>query len=379
MFERFDEPRPLGSGLMLQPTGLAVLDRLGLAHDTAERGSRIDGLLGLTVDGRQALYSPYARLDRHAFGIGIHRASLFDMLYATAHEANIEIRVGHEVIGTEIDTRGRVLHFAGRPACEAFELVVDATGWHTRLDGPTRGLLDFGALWATLPLSEDDPFADNLLEQRYRKASQMVGVLPIGKRSDGGHREVAFFWSLRRDDYEGWRRAGLDAWKDDVRALWPATQCLLERISTPEQLTFATYAHRTTSCIHGDRLFRIGDAWHSASPQLGQGVNMALLDAWALAMGLEQGRTLDEGLRLARAWRSDHVGLYQALTRFFTPLYQSDAAWHATIRDRFLMPMSRYWPASKIQAQMMSGMFGSPLQTLGLSPPDFTALASRWN
>lgn len=32
LFERFEQPRPPGSGLMIQPTGLAVPDRLGLAE-----------------------------------------------------------------------------------------------------------------------------------------------------------------------------------------------------------------------------------------------------------------------------------------------------------------------------------------------------------
>ena len=31
IFERFSTPHPVGSGLMLQPTGLAVLDALGCA------------------------------------------------------------------------------------------------------------------------------------------------------------------------------------------------------------------------------------------------------------------------------------------------------------------------------------------------------------
>ncbi len=30
LFERFAAPRPVGAGLLLQPTGLAVLQRLGL-------------------------------------------------------------------------------------------------------------------------------------------------------------------------------------------------------------------------------------------------------------------------------------------------------------------------------------------------------------
>ena len=46
LFERFDAPRPIGSGLMLQPTGMAVLSELGLLPAVLGRGSRIDRLFG---------------------------------------------------------------------------------------------------------------------------------------------------------------------------------------------------------------------------------------------------------------------------------------------------------------------------------------------
>jgi salicylate hydroxylase len=121
-------------------------------------------------------------------------------------------------------------------------------------------------------------------------------------------------------------------------------------------------------------MIAIGDAWHSASPQLGQGANMALLDAWSLAQGLAEGRTLDEKLRLAASWRRDHVWLYQWVTKLFTPLYQSDSRVLPMLRDRLLAPLSRRWPAAGVQARLMSGLFGFPLAPLGLTPPDYDAL-----
>ena len=45
IFERFDKPAPVGSGLILQPTGLTVLDDLGLLAEIRALGSRIDRLL----------------------------------------------------------------------------------------------------------------------------------------------------------------------------------------------------------------------------------------------------------------------------------------------------------------------------------------------
>src|SRR5690606_20198184 len=78
MFERFAAPRPIGSGLMIQPTGLAVLEQLGLADAAQQRGARIDRLIGQAEPaGSVVLNVRYAALGSHlAFGIGIHRASL---------------------------------------------------------------------------------------------------------------------------------------------------------------------------------------------------------------------------------------------------------------------------------------------------------------
>ena len=47
IFERFATPQPVGSGLLLQPTGLGVLHELGLSQRILELGARIDRLYGL--------------------------------------------------------------------------------------------------------------------------------------------------------------------------------------------------------------------------------------------------------------------------------------------------------------------------------------------
>jgi 2-polyprenyl-6-methoxyphenol hydroxylase-like FAD-dependent oxidoreductase len=377
IYDQFDNPGPVGSGLMIQPSGLAVLDALGLAGQTLARGARIDGLEGIEETGKVVLHAPYSALGvPGVFGIGIHRASLFETLYDAARTHGITIETGHAVTGSDLTSAGRRLTFAARPPSPEFDLVVDASGWQTLFDDAPKGVLEFGALWASLPAEPCDPFAGNVLEQRYRRAEQMVGMLPIGTRKGQSSPEAAFFWSLRRDDYAAWAQAPLDAWKDEVLALWPDARVLLDRIESREQLTFARYAHRTLKHPVAGRMIAIGDAWHSASPQLGQGANMALLDAWGLSRGLAEGRTLDEKLRLAVSWRRDHVWLYQWVTKLFTPLYQSQTRWHPAIRDHLLAPLSKTWPTSKIQAQLMSGLFGFPLATLGLALPDYEAFAA---
>jgi salicylate hydroxylase len=113
-------------------------------------------------------------------------------------------------------------------------------------------------------------------------------------------------------------------------------------------------------------MIHIGDAWHSASPQLGQGANMALLDAYALAIALRGPEDVDAALAKAADLRRSHVLLYQALTAIFTPVYQSDSRVLPFLRDRLVGPLSRVWPVPWIQAAMVAGLIGGPLKPLGL-------------
>lgn len=95
LYERFDTPRPLGSGLMIQPTGLAVLEQLGLAAKVLRQGAPVTRLYGKNADGRVVLDARYADLGGSgAVGIGIHRASLFSALYDAVRAEGIEIRTG---------------------------------------------------------------------------------------------------------------------------------------------------------------------------------------------------------------------------------------------------------------------------------------------
>jgi len=365
LFERFAEPQPIGSGLMIQPTGLAVLRKLGLADTVLALGARVDRLHG-TAGGRTVLDVPYAALGRpERFGIGIHRSSLFSLLYKQVQARPIALHTGKAVTGSSLAGEQRHLLFGNGTRSDGFDLVVDALGtWSPLVDQPHRPL-GFGALWATLEWPQDGPFAPAVLAQRYERASKMVGVLPTGT-GEGTGRQLAFFWSLRGDRFDAWQRGGLGPWKLEVERLWPETAVLLAQISDPAQLTFARYAHRTVKVPAAKCMIHLGDAWHCASPQLGQGANMALLDAFALSVALEQSHTVDEALARAVSLRRHHVLVYQALTWFFTPVYQSDSRVIPFFRDRLVAPLSRIPALTKLQAAMVSGLVGRPLAALGL-------------
>ncbi len=371
LFERFETPAPIGSGLMMQPTGMAVLDALGLGESLRATGARIERLHGRTTpSGSVVLDVRYAALGRDAGGgLGVHRAALFELLHQAVRLAGIAIHTGRVIAASRADGPFRSLVFQDGGEAGPFDLVVDGLGHASALAPPTGRQLAYGALWASLDWPDDAGFDEAGLQQRYRRASVMAGVLPIGRAPGRASRQAAFFWSLRADRLEAWRAAGLGRWKDEVRAMWPATAPLLDQIRDPGQLTFARYAHRTLRRPTGPALAHIGDSWHSASPQLGQGANMAMLDAWALARALRQTEDLPSALAAYVRMRRGHVWLYQALTELFTPVYQSDSRLLPFVRDAIVGPLSKVWPATWIQAAMVAGLVGAPLGPLGLSLP----------
>ena len=370
MYERFDEPRPIGSGLMIQPTGLAVLAALGLAQDVVSKGAPIDALLGLNTEGEPVLEAAYGDLSiPHAFGLGIHRSDLFGTLYGAVKASRAVIKTSHEVTGSALTDGGRMLLFGDGTRSPAHDLVIDGAGLGSKLLPKLTSFLPYGALWTTVDWP-GKAFQKRILEQRYARADRMVGLLATG----GG--KAAFFWSLRADEYDHWKARGMAAWHEEVRSLWPACAAVTDQLHDASQLTFARYAHRTNRAPVAERIVHLGDAWHAASPQLGQGANMALLDAYALAVSMESENTLDAALQGLLARRRGHVHLYQALTWGFTPPFQSNSIWPALFRDLVMAPGSRIGPFPALKATTLAGLLGSPLEQLGLNPPNYSELAA---
>lgn len=198
------------------------------------------------------------------------------------------------------------------------------------------------------------------LDQRYRRASQMAGIMPLGCSAPGAADSVACFWSLRTGDLDRWRRAGVDAWRREAQDLWPESAPQLERVTSLDQFVFASYQHRTSPPPAVPALAQIGDAWHATSPQLGQGANMALLDAEALADALAAADTIPDALAAYGRRRRRHVRLYQMMSRLFTPAFQSESAVLPWLRDHLMTPLDRLAVARRITARIVAGQIARP-------------------
>lgn len=367
VFERFEQPAPIGSGLLLQPTGQAVLAELGILSGVSALGTPIDRLLGHDAkSGRVVLDMRYAKLRGIGRGLGVHRAALFTVLHDAVRSAGIPVATGAAVSGAD---GGWLLIGARREG--PFDLIVDALGagspLRANLKTPGRGRpLSYGAIWGTVPWV-DEGFDRAALTQRYVGARRMIGVLPIGRQVPGGPPLAAFFWSLRTDDHPALIGAPFETWRDEVCALWPDTAPHLHHLKDFGALSLARYRHHTVGSPVGDRLVAIGDSAHCTSPQLGQGANMALLDARALTLALRNApgaAALAEYARLRR-W---HVRFYQAMSLILTPMYQSESRILPIVRDLIVPIATAVPPLPQFLAGLVAGRLLDPFKALELRP-----------
>jgi 2-polyprenyl-6-methoxyphenol hydroxylase-like FAD-dependent oxidoreductase len=379
VFERFDKPAPIGSGLILQPTGLTVLHHLGLLGEIMALGCRIERLHGSDAkSGRTVLDVRYDALRGGRFGLAVHRAALFSVLHGAARRTGTRIETGVELDMLDSAGEHAVLVAKNGRRLGCFDLVIDATGARSKLKRHAERPLEprplaYGAFWASLAW-RGDGFGDHALSQRYDKASVMIGVLPIGRPDPGAEPMAAFFWSLKPAEADAVRAHGIDAWKSRVTGLWPQCRPYLDQLRDFDQFTLARYGHHTLVKPAGRRLAVIGDAAHSTSPQLGQGANMALLDAQALAHALATRRTVEEALEAYLRMRRWHVRAFQSLSWMFTPFYQSDSAMLPFIRDRLVATVAKIPPAPQLLAAMVAGTIVDPFRAIGLKEVNWGTL-----
>lgn len=372
VFERAPVLGPVGAGFLLQPVGLAVLWQMGLLPHALAHGAVVSRLYGETAGGRPVMDMRYRELDRRFFGLGMQRGALFALLDA-AWRAGRRIHCGRGIVA--VDAESGVLTDAEGERHGAFDLVIVADGAASRLRGqvvPAR--LDraypWGAQWCLVEQG-DWPWID-ALRQRYVGARRMAGMLPVGTRPGDTVPRLSFFWSLPVAALD----AGPEArqWRGQLAELWPEAAARMQAIDIPDGLASARYRDAAHRRWHRGRAVLLGDAAHAMSPQLGQGVNMALLDALGLREALRGHAALPVALAAYARERRAHLALYHFWSRWLTPLFQSGHDRAARLRDAIFHPLSRIPGGRGQMLRVLTGTRRGWLGTMALPEAFLAAL-----
>lgn len=148
VFEQASALEPVGAGVLLQPSGQGVLERLGALDAIARRSEQIYRIVARSNRGRVIVDLAYSDGGDDLHGLGVARSTLHEALCALADRAGIDLRVSTRVVSHK---GGWVTDAAG-VRHGPFGLVVGADGAASAIrarSGLVRWSHEYahGALW----------------------------------------------------------------------------------------------------------------------------------------------------------------------------------------------------------------------------------------
>lgn len=361
LFERAPECGAVGAGFLLQPSGMEVLRELGILEPVLAHAAKVTRLHVLESTGETLLDLDYNELGPEMFGAGLHRPVLLEYLIRAMKDADVEVAWNWEIESATRESGRWQLRAADGRQRDGFDLLIVADGARSKLrDLACTGGINRGYAWGAHWFigRNEGVFPENELYQVVRGTRKLGGFLATGCDLGGGDPLVSLFWSIRVSDDAVWRSRPLEDWKREILALCPRSARLLEQITSWDQILTARYGDVRMRRWHGEGIVVLGDAAHAMSPQLGQGVNLALADASCLA-GCIAHYPLERALKLYQRRRRFAVRYYQFATRWLTPWFQSDFEWISPARRMFFkigqcIPWARWF-----MTLSMAGLVGS--------------------
>lgn len=345
LLERAPAVEPIGAGVLLQRSGQEALQHLGILDRVLARAAPVEELHAVQAgSGRTLARTRYAEYAPGYRAYGVHRGVLFGAVRDLALTQPVHVRLGREVVAREFTPFGEVVLRDDRGTRHGpFDCVVCGDGSRSRLRsvfGFRASVMkyDHGALWVTVPGAG----VPGKLFQVCRGTRRLLGLLPLG---DG---LVSLYWGVADRELPALTGRGLDALKREIVGFCPQAEPVLDFVASFDQLIHTSYRHVHLRRTHDGRVLFLGDSAHAMSPHLGQGINIAMVDAWRLATCLRDADTPAAAFaRFVRAQR-DYVRYYATVTWLLSPFFQSD--WRVLGWGRDLcLPLMPLVPAVKRQ------------------------------
>lgn len=346
IFEKCPNAPLAGAGLLLQPAGVDVLRSARLLAKANECGSRIDRITVKDEKNVTLASLNYSEHEAHSHGLALHRSSLSSLfLQSLCAYSTVELKNSVRVVDIREGAHGVTAIDSAGVAHTGFDLIAICDGAESRLRGrlPLKVSVRRSP-WGVFTFTGPAPagFDVTTLLQRYQRAEDVVGILPIGSCSNGVGR-ASLFWNCRTDSVDALKARGIHAWREDLRLFCPESSEVLGGLRKFDELTYSTYADVVLNRNHTLRTVVMGDAAHAMNPELGLGATMGLLDADALSTALE-GASPDDVPSALDAYeqrRAPQLAYYQKMSKLLSMASRNSSSSVSSSRLVLLKTASR--------------------------------------
>ena len=282
LLERQKSPEGIPRGLTFQPNGLAVLEKIEALGRAKEIGSASQILEVKSWEGEVLLEADYGLLDHpQNYLLTANATEIERLLVYLAEKAGARVLWGtsfQELLLKDNRAVGVVFEEEGVNDEIRAPLVVGADGPQSRI----RTSLGTQVKTKKYP----DSFLVGLVgpvpglegrARQYQSPGKMLGIMPSGPEA------TYLFHCVGARSFDSVKKEGLASFRSEVVQAAPEMAEAFTGVEAWTKMAYFTPSYVQVNRWVGNGIALLGDAAHSFHPHAGQGVNLALEDAVALA------------------------------------------------------------------------------------------------
>ncbi len=320
LLERQKGPEGISRGLTFQPNGLAVLEKLGALGRAKEVGSASQILEVKNWEGEVLLEADYGLLEHpQNYLLTANATEVERLLVYLAENAGAQVLWGasfREVLLDGGRADGVIYEAEGVRDEIRTPLVVGA-------DGP-QSHIRTGLGVEVKTKKYPDSFLVGLVgsvpglegrARQYQSPGKMLGIMPSGPDA------TYLFYCVGPRSFDSVKKEGLTSFRAEVVQAAPEMADAFTGVEAWTKMAYFTPSFIQVNKWVGNGIALLGDSAHTFHPHAGQGVNLALEDAVALAEVIEKCKVagdFSEGALLEyqtqRKMRADVIGKHANYT-----------------------------------------------------------------
>jgi 2-polyprenyl-6-methoxyphenol hydroxylase-like FAD-dependent oxidoreductase len=282
LLERQKGPEGIPRGLTFQPNGLAVLEKLEALDRAKEIGSASQILEVKSWEGEVLLEADYGLLEHpQNYLLTANATEIERLLVYLAEKAGAKVLWGtifQELTQSEGRANGVVYEADGVTDQIQASVVVGADGPQSRVrtslgsEVKTKKYPDSFLVGLVGPV----PGLEGRARQ-YQSPGKMLGIMPSGPEA------TYLFHCVGPRSFDSVKKEGLASFRAEVVQAAPEMADAFSGVEAWTKMAYFTPSYIQVKRWVGNGIALLGDAAHSFHPHAGQGVNLALEDAVALA------------------------------------------------------------------------------------------------